>query len=278
MNLDWKKIAAIAVAAIIVAYFAYPYLAPKKAIETNVEGSGGSQAGATARPFIDYRTEDGKVLRVYLDDDSKYWVNPDGSLTPYTGLVWTVPGTLTKITSVKFGFTLSLSGKYLKDLNSDGQQDITVFVTATLKNNGTGQYSVFNNQKNTYQVGTTSGGGSTNPTIETNFLDISTLFTNVWGGSPAQDTTYWPYYYVSISVNATSVWNDPLTHTASANYDKNSIGSWNWKEAVLSASLGGASGSTQSIVNLQDPQTQFAIILGVGIAATVALVAKKRWD
>jgi len=278
MEWDWKKIAAIAIAVLIALYFIYPYIMPKNNVEANAEGSGGSQASATARPFIDYRTEDGKVLRVYLDDDSKYWVNPDGSLTPYTGLVWTIPGTLTRITSVKFGFTLSLSGKYLKDLNSDGQQDITVFVTSKVKNNGSGQYTVFSNQKYTYQVGTTTGGGSANPTIESNFISIDTIFSAVWGGSPAQDTTYWPYYYVSISVNATSVWNDPLTQTASANYDKNSIGSWNWKEAVLSASLGGASGSTQSIVNLQDPQTQFAIILGVGIAATVALVAKKRWD
>ncbi|MEM3403770.1 MAG: hypothetical protein QXJ17_04480 [Nitrososphaeria archaeon] len=278
MNWDWKKVAAAVIGLLVVAYFAYPYLMPKNSIETNVEGSGGSGATAVARPFIDYRTEDGKVLRVYLDDESKYWVNPDGSLTPYTGLVWTVPGTLTQIAQVKFGFTLSLSGKYLKDLNSDSQQDITVFVTAQVKNNGTGSYSVFSSSKYTYQVGSPSSGGSTNPTIESNFLDISTLFTNVWGGSPAQDTTYWPYYYVSISVNATSVWNEPLTQTASQNYDKNSIGSWNWKQAELSASLGGASGSTQSVVNLQDPQTQFGVILGLGVAVAAVTIIRKRWD
>jgi hypothetical protein len=274
---SWKKVAAIAIAVIVVAYFVYPYLLPKNTVETNVQGGGGSQASASARPYIDYRTEDGKVLRVYLDDNSKYWVNPDGSLTPYTGLVWTVPGTLTKITSMKFGFSLSLSGKYLKDLNSDGQQDITVFVTSKVRNNGSGQYTVFSNQKYTYQVGSSTSGGSLNPTIESNFITIDTIFSAVWGGSPSQDTTYWPYYDVQISVNATSVWDEPLTASDSRSYDKNSIGSWSWKQAVLSASLGGATGSTQSIAVLQDPQAQFALILGAGVAVAVALVAKKRW-
>jgi len=257
---SWKKVAAIAIAVIVVAYFVYPYLLPKNTVETNVQGSGGSQANASARPYIDYRTEDGKVLRVYLDDNSKYWVNPDGSLTPYTGLAWTVPGTLTKITSMKFGFSLSLSGKYLKDLNSDGQQDITVFVTSKVRNNGSGQYTVFSNQKYTYQVGSSTSGGNLNPTIESNFIAIDTIFSAVWGGSPSQDTTYWPYYDVQISVNATSVWDEPLTASDSRSYDKNSIGSWSWKQAVLSASLGGATGSTQSIAVLQDPQAQLALI------------------
>jgi len=82
---------------------------------------------------------------------------------------------------------------------------------------------------------------------------------------------------VQISVNATSVWDEPLTASDSRSYDKNSIGSWSWKQAVLSASLGGATGSTQSIAVLQDPQAQFALILGGGVAVAVALVAKKRW-
>lgn len=279
MELERRHLLAIAVIAIvIVAALAYLQLYHNKQDIEVEAGSGDSSAGASVRPYIDYRTEDGKVLRVYLDTDEKFWVNPDGSLTPYSPGTWTVPGTLTKIVSVKFGFTISLSGKYLKDTNSDGQQDITVTVNAKIKNNGTGQYSIFSNSQYTYQCGQPTSGGSINPTIESSFISIDTIFTNVWGGSPAQDTTYWPYYDVSISVSATSVWDEPLTASDSRTYDKSSIGSWQWKQAVLQASLGSASGSTQSIFNLASPENQVAILSLVGIVLVAIIFVGKRWS
>jgi hypothetical protein len=278
MNLDLKKIGAIIVVIAIAAYFAYPMLVGQNnGIDTSTQ-QGDSSTGATARPFVDYKTADGRVLRVYLDDDSKYWVNPDGTLTPYTPGTWTVPGTLSQITQVQFGFSLTVNGKYLKDTNGDGYQDITVFVTANVKNNSTGTYSVFSNQRYDYQAGQPSSGGSASDTIQSGFLSIDTLFSNIWGGSPVQDTEYWPYYDVTISVNATSVWGEPLSTSASATYDKNSIGSWQWKQAELTASLGSASSTTQSWLDIATAQGQVTLLTMVGIAIAAILLVARRWD
>jgi len=275
--MDLKKILAVLVIVAIAGYFLYPTIVNQNKVEANAQ-QGDSNTTATARPFVDYKTADGRILRVYLDTNEKYWVNPDGTLTPYTPQTWTVPGTLSQITQVQFGFSLTVSGKYLKDTNGDGYQDITVFVTAKVRNNGTGYYTVFDNAKYTYQAGSPSSGGSASDTIQSGFLDIDTLFSNIWGGSPQQDTVYWPYYDVTISVNATSVWNEPLQTSASATYDKSSIGSWEWKQAELSASLGGASASTQSWLNVSTSEGQVALLTMIGIAILAVLFVARRWD
>ncbi len=270
-----RKLLAIIVIVIVAAALGYYYFMQRgEAIEAKAE-SGDSSTSVVARPYIDYKTEDGRILRVYLDDGSKWWVNPDGTLTPYTGYVWTVPGTLTKITQVQVGFELTLSGKYLKDTDGDGKQDITVFVTAYFKSNGTGtgQYSVFSNTRFDYEVGTPSAGGSTTQTIQSGYKDIQTIFDNVWGGSPGQDYIYWPYYYVSISVNATSYWGGSLQASDSKEYSHTVIGDWQWKQSELSASLGGASAGTQSIIGIeavvQDP---FAVLMVIAVAMLVGVL------
>jgi len=258
-------------------YYYYFYVRPSGTGSVNVEsGSGSSQSSATARPYIEYRSEDGRILRVYLDDGSMYWVNADGTLTPYRTLTWTVPGTMTKIVQIQVGFDINLFGKYLKDQNGDGYQDITVTVTAKFKCNSTSnEYVVFNNQVFTYQVGspTSASGGSTTANIQSGWKDISTIFSNVWGGSPAQDAVYWPLYVVTISVSAQSYWGDNLSASDSKTYDKNSIGSWQWKEATLTASLGGATAGTQSIIPVEnftsDPMT---IIILIGAIAIIYML------
>lgn len=242
--------AVLVLTAVVLGILLYP--AGGGSVEVSEEGSGGSSVGATARPYIDYKTEDGRVLRVYLDDGSKYWVNPDGSLTPYTGYTWTVPGTLSAISQVQVGFTVNMQGKYLKDVDSDGKQDITLKIRAYFRSNSTSNYyycfgssSTYTVQ--TYQVGTPSAGGSLQQDIQSGFKDIQTIFDTCWGGTPAQDTVYYPVYEVEVVVEATSVWNEALSKSATASYPHTTIGSWEWKQAELDVSLGGASASTQSL-------------------------------
>jgi len=273
VELNKKLLAAIAVVIIVCAagYYYFMQRGPG-AVEAKAE-SGDSSTGVTARPYIDYKTSDGRILRVYLDDGSKWWVNPDGTLTPYSGYVWTVPGTLAQITQVQVGFDLTISGKYLKDLDGDGYQDVTVFVTAYFKNNDTGTYSVFSNARFDFEVGSPSSGGTTTQNIQSGYQDIQTIFDSVWGVTPTQDAVYWPYYYVSISVNATSYWGGSLTASDAKEYDHTLIGDWQWKESELTASLGGASAGTQSIVNIPGVQDPFSLVILAGVVMALALIA-----
>jgi len=257
----------------------YFYFMPQGegSIETGTS-SGNSETSISARPYIDYKTDDGRTLRVYLDDGSMYWVNSDGTLTPYQQrmLVWTVPGTMVKITQVQVGFELNLYGKYLKDQDSDGKQDITVTVTAKFKNNETGEYTVFDNQVFEYDIGDPNSGGSSTENIQSGYVNIDTIFSSVWGGSPSQDTTYWPYYYVSISVSAQSYWGDPMSASDQKTYEHTVIGDWQWKEAELSASLGSASAGTQSIIPLDFMQDPFTILCIIAIVI-VAVIVISEW-
>jgi|Deesub1362B_J571_1020462.scaffolds.fasta_scaffold00003_345 hypothetical protein len=242
--------------------------------------SGDSSTGLTARPFIDYRSEDGRILRVYLDDGSKYWVNPDGTLTPYTAQTWTVPATMTAITDVRFGFDVTIQGKYLKDLNGDGFQDINLTVTSTVKAEApaaTGSYSVFSNSLSIYQVGspTSQTAGSTTDTIQSNFISIDTIHSNVWGGTPAQDTDYKPKYEVTVTVDAFTYWGQPIQASASNIYGSDVIGYWNWKQSELSVSLGTASSSTQSLFNMQDGSGFMVLILAIGIILAILVFVKE---
>ena len=282
MEVNRKLLAVIAVVIVVAAlgYYYYFMQGGPGSVEAKAE-SGNSETGVTARPYIDYKTDDGRILRVYLDDGSKWWVNPDGTLTPYSErmLVWTVPGTLTKINQIQVGFDLQISGKYLKDTDGNGQQDITVFVTAYFKSNSTGQYSVFSNQRFDYEVGDPSTGGSITQTIQSGYKDIQTIYDSVWGGTPGQDYIYWPFYYVEISVNATSYWGGTLSASDSKTYDHTVIGDWQWKQSELSASLGSATAGTQSIIDVSAVQDPFAVMIIAGVVLTLALVfydAKKR--
>jgi hypothetical protein len=280
-ELDLKYKAIIIVAIIIIGFVAYQMLYQKSGKITAEAKSGDSSTSVTARPYIDYKTSDGRILRVYLDDGSKYWVNPDGSLTPYTAQTWTVPGTLTAISQVRYGFDLTLTGKYLKDINGDGSQDITVTVNSYVDDNDTDttdHYIVFNNYVVTYQVGTPSAGGSSLQTIQSSFITIDNIFSTVWGGSPVQDGLYYPKYHVDVTVNATGYWGSALTQTASADYDRTQIGDWQWKQAELGVTLGSASSSTQSLFNVSIGSGEGLLIIMVAIGVIIGVLVFTRED
>ena len=279
-DLDLKYKVVILIAVILIGIVAYTYLFNQPKTITAEAESGDSSTAVSARPYVDYMTSDGRILRVYLDDGSKYWVNPDGSLTPYTPQTWTVPGTLTQITQVRYGFDLTVSGKYLKDLNNDGYQDITVIVNSYMDDNDTvttDHYTVFSNYKVTYQVGSPSSGGSSTQTIQSSFINIDDIFNTVWGGSPEQEKIYWPKYHVDVTVNATSYWGDLLQKTASADYDHTQIGDWQWKEAELGVSLGSASSSTQSLFNI-DVSKEGILIIMFAVAIILLVLIFHRED
>jgi len=279
LELNKKILALIAIVIVVVALGYYYYFMPSGPgpVEAKAE-SGDSSTGVTARPYIDYKTDDGRILRVYLDDGSMWWVNPDGTLTPYSAkmLVWTIPGTMVKIVQIQVGFELTLSGKYLADTDSNGNQDITVFVTAYFKNNASGQYSVFSNTRFDYEVGTPSEGGSSTQTIQSGYKDIQDIFDAVWGGSPQQDYIYWPYYYVSISVNATSYWGGSLTASDQKEYSHTVIGDWQWKQSELSASLGSATAGTQSIISVEAVRDPFAIVMIAAVIIIAVMLLKDK--
>ncbi len=281
-DLDLKYKAIILIAVIAIAFAGYQLFYKGSGTVTAEAKNGDSTTSVSARPYVDYKTADGKILRVYLDDNSRYWVNPDGSLTPYTTQTWTVPETLSAITQVRYGFDLTLNGKYLKDLNSDGQQDIEVTVNSYVDDNDTDSadhYSVFNNYQTTYQIGTSSSGGSGSENIQSGFIDIQTIFDTVWGGSPGQDNTYWPKYHVDVSVNATSYWGDPLQKTASGDYDHSQIGDWQWKQAELGVSLGSASSSTQSYLDFSGLSSGEAVLIIIfSLAVIIAVLIFVRED
>lgn len=279
-DLDLKYKVVILISVILIGVVGYYYLYGGSGTITAEAKSGDSSTSVSARPYVDYKTSDGRILRVYLDDGSKYWVNPDGSLTPYTPQTWTVPGTLSEITQVRYGFTLTISGKYLKDANNDGYQDITVKVTSYVDDNDTDtgdHYMVFNSYTVTYQVGSPSSGGSADENIQSDFINIDDIFNTVWGGSPEQDKTYWPKYHVDVTVNATSYWGDPLEKTASGDYDHTQIGDWQWKEAELGVSLGSASSSTQSLFNI-DVSREGALIIIFAVAIILLVLIFHRED
>lgn len=280
MELNRKVLALIAIVIVAAALGYYYYFMPSGPgpVEAKAE-SGDSSTGVTARPYIDYKTDDGRILRVYLDDGSMWWVNPDGTLTPYSArmLVWTIPGTMVKIVQVQVGFDLTLSGKYLADTDGDGNQDITVYVTAYFKSNSTGgQYSVFSNTRFDYEVGTPSAGGTTTQTIQSGYKDIQTIFDTVWAVTPGQDNIYWPYYYVSISVNATSYWGGSLQASDAKEYDHTVIGDWQWKQSELSATLGSATAGTQSMISVEAVKDPFSIVMVVAVIIIAVMFLKDR--
>lgn len=281
-ELDLKYKAIILIAIVVIGFTAYQILYAGSGVVSAEAKSGDSSTSVSARPYVDYKTADGRILRVYLDDNSKYWVNPDGSLTPYTTQTWTVTGTLSQITQVRYGFDLSLSGKYLKDLNNDGSQDISVTVNSYVDDNDTvttDHYSVFNNYQVTYQIGSPSSGGSGSESIQSNFIDIQNIFDTAWGGTPSQDAIYWPNYHVDVSVNATSYWGDPLQKTASGDYDHSQIGDWQWKQAELGVSLGSASSSTQSYLDFSSLSGgEGILIIFFAIAVIISVLLFVRED
>ena len=278
LDLKYKALILVAVIVIGVAGY-YMFFTGPSTIDASTS-SGDSSTGISARPYVDYKTSDGRILRVYLDDGSKYWVNPDGTLTPYTPQTWTVPGTLTAITQARFGFDLTLNGKYLKDLDADGNQDIDVTINAHLEAEAptaTGTFTVFSNYKVNYDVGAPSTGGQGTYNVQSNFYNISDIHAGIWGGSPAQDTDYKPQYVVSVTVNATSYWGEPLSASASNTYGSSVIGYWNWKQAELGVSLGSASSSTQSIFTPGvNSDTMFILIMAVAVIILVLIFAGRR--
>ena len=248
------KLLAIIGAALIIIGIVTIMLPESKGIEIGSESSQGASTTASVRPYIDYKTADGRVLRVYLDTGEKYWVNPDGSLTPY-GQVWVVPGTISQITQVKVGFDVTVTGKYLRDVDNDGNMEVTLTVTSWFDDNDTATndyYYCFQNHQITLDIAaspSSASGGSASQNIDSGYKDIQTIYDTVWGGTPAAEAIYWPYYKAQVSVNATSVWNENLEDSGSASWDKNTIGSWQWKVSELSVSIGSASAGTQSMVN-----------------------------
>lgn len=279
-ELDLKYRVVILIAIIVAAIGGYYYLygGSPGTIDASTS-SGDSTTSMSARPYVDYKTADGKILRVYLDDGSKFWVNPDGSLTPYTPQTWTVPGTLSAITQARFGFDLTLSGKYLKDLDADGNQDIDVVIDATIQAEtptASGSYAVFSNHQVNYDVGAPSTGGSGTYNIQSSFISIDTIYSSVWGGTPTQDTDYKPKYAVTVAVNATSYWGEPLSTSASNTYGSTVIGYWNWKQAELTVSLGSASSSTQTIIPNLDNSSMFIVVMAVGVIIAVLVFARPR--
>ena len=279
-ELDLKYKVIILIAVIIGAVAGYYFFFGQSTGSISASASSGdSSTSMSARPYVDYKTADGKILRVYLDDGSKYWVNPDGSLTPYTPQTWTVPGTLSAITQARFGFDITLNGKYLKDLDADGNQDIDVVVDATIQAEqptASGSYTVFSNYKVNYDVGSPSTGGTGTYNIQSNFISIDTIYSSVWGGTPAQDTDYKPQYVVTVTVNATSYWGEPISTSASNTYGSTVIGYWNWKQAELSVSLGSASSSTQSLVGVISDNSIFIVVMAIGVIMAVLVFAGHR--
>jgi len=283
---DKKKLLAVCgiIVAVVIGAF-YILSAQAGAINVNVEGGGGSGTSVSARPYIDYITEDGRILRVYLDTNEKYWVDPNtGELIPYEqGLHWVVPGTISKIVYVNVGFDVTASGKYLKDIDNDGYMEVTLTITSYFNDNDTDTsdyYYVFNNHQVTVDLNagpSSSTPGTYSGNIQSGNKDIQTIFDTVWGESPVQEGLYYPKYSVSVTVNATSVWGDNLQKSASKTYDHSQIGSWQWKVAELGVSLGSASASTQSVLSFFSSTEGFlSILVAIGIIMFIVLVAKRE--
>ncbi len=91
-ELDLKYKVVVLIAVVLIGVVAYTYLFNQPKTISAEAKSGDSSTAVSARPYIDYKTSDGRILRVYLDDGSKYWVNPDGLLPQYSLQKWTVPG------------------------------------------------------------------------------------------------------------------------------------------------------------------------------------------
>ena len=86
---------------------------------------------------------------------------------------------------MRYRFDLTLSGKYLKDLNNGGYQDITVVITSYVDDNDTDttdHYLVFNGYKVTYQIGTPLSGDSGTETIQSSFINIDDIYSILYGG------------------------------------------------------------------------------------------------
>lgn len=277
-----RKHLVVLVLLIVAAFAVYTlYFARSGAIEVGAS-EGDSSTGVVMRPYVDYYTADGRILRKYLDTGEMYWVDPEtGELTPYQRLLeWTVENTLEAVTQARFGFDVSITAKYLRDVDNDGQAEVDLWVTAKIQAeapSSSGEYVVFNNQKFRYDVGTPGSETGANPTIQSNFISIDTIHSSVWGGSPSQDTAYKPKYYVQVYANATTYWGGGIqTSTKSQTYLSSVIGYWTYRKAQLDVNLGSASSSTQQLLDLSTGEGQVTLLVVVGLVLLAALLLYGR--
>ena len=279
--MEKKEIAIIAVIAIAVFAILYPYipfLHFNKSITATSSGSGGSSVTATASPYVDYITSSGEVIREYLDTGQIYIVEPDGQLVPYTSYTFVAPGTTTAVSSVQYGFSLTLKAQYLEGTSS--AQNVTVKVLAVLTGNSSsdGSVDIFNNQVFKYSI---SGGPTTvasgSETITSSTYNMTQLAEDIWGSSFSTSTTatYWPQYEVTITANGTTVFGQPISASASETYPYTVIGAWQWAAPQLSVSLGSASTSYSIFGGLSESQITTGAIIILVIAA-IALIMIKR--
>ncbi len=280
--MEKKEIAIIAV--IIVAVFAvlYPYIPyfhQSSSVTATSSGSGGSSVTATASPYVDYITTSGEVIREYLDTGQIYIVEPDGQLVPYTSYTFVAPGTTQAVSSVQYGFGLSLKAQYLEGTSS--AQNVTVKVLAVLTGNSSsdGSVDIFNNQQFTYSLSgapTTVATGS--ETITSSTYNMTQLAQDIWGSGFSTSTTalYYPQYEVTITASGTTVFGQPISATASQTYPYTVIGKWQWAAPQLSVSLGSASTTYSLFGGLSESQVLTGAIVILIIAAFAYMMIRRE--